>query len=106
MPGYDGTGPNGQGPMTGRGMGYCTGAPGAGYGRGFGRGFGWFGRGFGGFGMRRGFRGGGRFWAVNNPPQYMHPDAERIDELESRIAEFQDELASLRQRNADRDNQR
>jgi Family of unknown function (DUF5320) len=23
MPGLDGTGPNGMGPMTGRGMGYC-----------------------------------------------------------------------------------
>jgi len=23
MPGYDGTGPNGQGPMTGRGGGFC-----------------------------------------------------------------------------------
>ena len=25
MPGGDGTGPNGQGSMTGRGAGYCTG---------------------------------------------------------------------------------
>ena len=24
MPGYDGTGPQGQGPMTGRGMGFCV----------------------------------------------------------------------------------
>ncbi len=24
MPGFDGTGPMGQGPMTGRGMGYCA----------------------------------------------------------------------------------
>jgi len=24
MPGFDGTGPNGQGPMTGRGEGYCA----------------------------------------------------------------------------------
>ena len=24
MPGYDGTGPRGQGPMTGRGEGYCA----------------------------------------------------------------------------------
>jgi hypothetical protein len=42
MPRLDGTGPQGQGPMTGRGMGNCRGV-----GRGFlGRGFG-FGRGFG-----------------------------------------------------------
>ncbi len=51
MPQGDGTGPNGQGSMTGRGMGYCAGfnTPGfvnQGYGRGMGRGFG-RGRGFG-----------------------------------------------------------
>ncbi|MBW2982167.1 DUF5320 domain-containing protein [Candidatus Woesearchaeota archaeon] len=58
MPGGDGTGPNGQGSMTGRGAGYCAGfdRPGfanPGFGRrGFGRGF--RGRGFGrGFGFRR-----------------------------------------------------
>ena len=43
MPRGDGTGPSGQGPMTGRGMGYCAGfnAPGfmnPGFNRGFGRG--------------------------------------------------------------------
>lgn len=38
MPKFDGTGPLGQGPMTGRGMGLC--GRGLGYGRGFGRGFG------------------------------------------------------------------
>jgi len=37
MPGQDGTGPQGQGPMTGRGLGPC----GWGMRRGFGRGFGW-----------------------------------------------------------------
>ncbi len=58
MPRGDGTGPSGQGPMTGRAMGYCAGFnvpgfmnPGFGYGlgmawrrgmgRGFGRGFRW-----------------------------------------------------------------
>jgi len=52
MPLLDGTGPMGQGPMTGRGLGNCTGRgfnpwpmPG-GYGRGFGTGMG-MGRGFG-----------------------------------------------------------
>ena len=60
MPGGDRTGPNGMGPMTGRGMGFCNGlnAPGyasPGFGRGFGRGRGMgFGRGMGrGFGFRR-----------------------------------------------------
>ena len=46
MPRGDGTGPAGQGPMTGRRMGYCAGfnVPGFmnfGFGRGFGRGFSW-----------------------------------------------------------------
>jgi hypothetical protein len=58
MPGRDGTGPLGAGPMTGRGLGPCTGASnmlkcaglglGLGLGlacrRGFGRGFRWFSR--------------------------------------------------------------
>lgn len=51
MPFRDGTGPQGQGPMTGRGFGPC------GDGRAFGRRFG-FGRGGG-----RGFRRGWGFWA-------------------------------------------
>jgi len=52
MPGFDGTGPFGQGPMTGWGMGPC----GRGFRRGFGAGRGMgFGRGFG----RRFFRGYG-----------------------------------------------
>ena len=51
MPGGDGTGPAGMGPMTGRGFGYCSGTEVAGFRR---RGFGW-----GGF---RGGRRGGRGW--------------------------------------------
>lgn len=60
----DGTGPMGQGPLTGRGMGYCAGEAvgrpygrGVGYGRsaGFGRGVG-YGR---GAGFPRGMRGRG-----------------------------------------------
>jgi len=66
MPGGNGTGPAGMGPMTGRGLGYCANysAPGymnpivgGGFGRGMGRGGG-FGR---GMGVGRGFgRGVGR----------------------------------------------
>jgi hypothetical protein len=64
MPGGDGTGPAGMGPMTGRAAGYCAGyavpgfmnpVPGYGFGRGWGRGFG-FGVGF------RGRRFGGGYW--------------------------------------------
>ena len=60
MPGRDGTGPMGAGPMTGRGFGGCY----AGYGRGAGfAGYG-FGRGMGrGIGCRGGIgRGFGRFF--------------------------------------------
>ena len=52
MPRYNGTGPRGQGALTGRGMGYCaqrtTGYDARGYGRGIGCGMGrGFGRGMG-----------------------------------------------------------
>ena len=41
MPNRDGTGPMGQGPMTGRGLGPCGGGMHRGFGRGFGRGLCW-----------------------------------------------------------------
>jgi len=72
MPGGDGTGPIGQGPMTGRAAGYCAGlavpgymnpGPGMGYGGGWGRGGG-FGRGRGG-GRGRGWRHG--YYATGLP---------------------------------------
>ena len=74
MPRGDGTGPWGQGPMTGRGAGFCGGFAMPGYGNpALGGGFGWGGRG-GWFGMGRGFRGrgGGRgrgnmFWVTGLP---------------------------------------
>ena len=68
MPGGDGTGPRGMGPMTGRAAGYCAGYPTPGFMNPVsGRGFGW-GRGFGrGLGM--GFR-GGRGWGGYRGAQY------------------------------------
>lgn len=51
MPGRDGTGPMGQGTMSGRGLGYCTGI-GHGFGRGMGLGYG-VRRCFGGFNVRQ-----------------------------------------------------
>jgi len=59
MPGGDGTGPGGMGPMTGRAAGFCAGYSVPGYANpvgGRGMGMGW-GRGFrgGGFGRGRGF---------------------------------------------------
>ena len=56
MPGGDGTGPTGMGPMTGRATGFCAGYPVPGYINPIG------GRGYWGWG--RGFRGGG--WGRRN----------------------------------------
>lgn len=56
MPRRDGTGPEGQGAVTGRGLGQCTGVNAGGIGR--------LGRGLG-LGLGRG-RGSGRFFARNS----------------------------------------
>ena len=79
MPGFNGSGPAGAGPMTGGGRGLCNPVNanrGAWSAAGFGRGLG-FGRGFmrGGSGMRRGFGGRGLGW--NQPVffGYNAPDA-------------------------------
>ena len=62
MPGGDGTGPTGAGPMTGRAAGYCAGNAAPGYvNPGGGRGFGGRGRGGGG---RGGFGWRNRFYAT------------------------------------------
>ncbi|MBN1688571.1 MAG: DUF5320 domain-containing protein [Candidatus Omnitrophica bacterium] len=88
MPGGDGTGPLGEGPMTGGGFGYC-GQGGRGYGRGYGMGRG-FGRGFR-FGQRRfgfGPRGGARGWGwFQNPVDAQIPNN----------PSSQDELTMLRE---------
>lgn len=88
MPRGDGTGPWGQGPMTGRGLGYCSGyersgfmtpRPGMGLGRGMGAG--WTpGRGMGmGMGMGRGRFAGfqgypyPQMMPYGTPPPYAYP---------------------------------
>lgn len=86
MPYGDRTGPDGMGPMTGRGLGFCAGyaAPGALTG---GRGRGGFGRyGSGGRGVRNRFwqSGGGRFSAqLYNYGPYEGPGMTPADEKES-----------------------
>jgi len=60
MPNKDGTGPNGQGARSGRGMGNCAGQGGAGAGRGLGRGGG-RGRGLG-LGRGMGYANQGNTW--------------------------------------------
>lgn len=59
MPRKDGTGPVGAGPVTGKGLGPCTGAKLVGYGAGFGMGLGRR------LLRRRGF---GRGFAINQDP--------------------------------------
>ncbi|OQX71271.1 MAG: hypothetical protein B6D62_02255 [Candidatus Cloacimonas sp. 4484_275] len=89
MPRGDGTGPNGMGPMTGRGLGYCAGYGRAGFtnpvGRGFGRGYG-FGRGFG--------RGYG--WGFRSP--YAYSDISEKTYLENEIRVVNEHLKALEKR--------
>ena len=103
MPGGDGTGPVGQGPMTGRATGFCTGSQtpeftnpgGIGYGRGLG-----FGRGRGrGFG--RGFWGHGRrFWYrdYHDTPFNKPGTEEEKTYLENMIKSLDEEIKSIRDR--------
>ena len=65
MPRFDGTGPMGQGPMTGRGMGPCNPNARPGYGRGYGQGR--------GRGMGQGYgRGRGRGFCWYNPWRWFN----------------------------------
>ncbi|GAU09653.1 DUF5320 domain-containing protein [Desulfoplanes formicivorans] len=85
MPGFDGTGPRGQGPMTGGGFGRCSGT---------------------GYGMRPGFGRGGnraRAWSRLTPAGRrvdapMQPMDETLDAatLDNRIATLTRELEQLR----------
>ncbi len=84
MPGMNGTGPLGQGAMTGGGRGPC----GRGLSRGFGRGMG-YGAGMGrGFGRGRGFAG----WA----PGYGAAPADR-QAMEQRLQDLEAEARLLRE---------
>ena len=98
MPRGDRTGPEGMGPMTGRGMGYCAGYdmpgymhPGYGYGRGYGRGYGW--------GRGRGFRGGRGGWGRGRsaePMPHGYPPAWGLPPVAPRWTQ-EDELAALKE---------
>ena len=85
MPGFNGTGPDGAGAMTGGGRGLCNMANdnrGTRFATGFGRGLG-FGRRYmrEGSGMRRrAFGGGGLGWNQPDPAGYYASDA--VDEIE------------------------
>ena len=99
MPGGDRTGPSGQGPLTGRRMGYCAGEdrPGYMYNSGYGYGRGW-GRGLGlGRGFRRGF-GPGRGIGYGNFYQESIPDVSEKTLLENEIKILKEQLSSLENR--------
>ena len=89
MPNQDGTGPTGQGPMTGKGLGSCRfNMPF--FGRCFGRGFGK------GMGMRRGF---GRFfnWPSDSKDQkellsdYKKALEEELEDVDQALTKIKDE---------------
>lgn len=98
MPGGDGTGPIGQGPMTGRALGLCAGNPTPGYANpGFGQGYG---RGRG-RNNTRGFWGRGRrFWYRENYniPINQPSSEEQKVYLESLIKNLEDELKAIKER--------
>ena len=107
MPFGDRTGPLGEGPMTGRGAGYCTGNGVPGYlNRGFGR-FAHFRRGFGrffGYGMGRG-RGFRHMYYLTGLPGWARygyfPYQGEVDEkkvLEDEAKALENELKLIRER--------
>jgi len=103
MPRGDGTGPMGAGPMTGRGMGLCTGYRSGGFAN-SGRGF--FGAGRGGrpYGGGRGMGFSNYQGCWNNAPQEYAPISaedekryvsEEINELERKLQELKKHMADL-----------
>ena len=88
MPRRDGTGPMGAGSMTGRGLGFCTGANAVKYGAGLGMGLGL------GLACRRGF---GRGFAINQTSSKTQK--ERLNEqktmLQNRLEVIVEQLKSL-----------
>ena len=124
MPGGDGTGPGGMGPMTGRAAGYCAGYAVPGFANPIaGRGFGGFGRGGGGWGRRNRFyatgltgwqRAGYGYPAYGVPPAgyaasapaapYGVPFAptmsaqQELDQLKGQAEYFEDALDGIKKR--------
>ena len=77
MPRLDKTGPQGQGPRTGRGMGNCPGTGGTGRGLGFGRGQG---RGFGRFCLGCPLVGNGQALSKEEQKKILEEEKKLIEE--------------------------
>jgi len=98
MPRGDGTGPWGQGAMTGRGLGYCAGYDAPGYaapGPGLGMARGWGGG--GGRGWGRGAGGGGRGMRWNAPQAGWQPGWQAAPVAPPMAAPAVDQQAVLQQ---------
>ncbi|MFH1283481.1 MAG: DUF5320 domain-containing protein [bacterium] len=110
MPGRNGTGPNGQGPLTGGAMGYCAGNSvetnkdsldcrgSFGFRRGWGRG--WFCRGVSrGWGRGRVWLGYGGAWGGDGLGTTVHDEVKMLKEdaefLNLRLREIQDHIEKL-----------
>ena len=106
MPAGDGTGPDGQGPMTGRRQGYCAGyeepgcaapTPGRGFGLGGGRGWRWrrWGR---AAGLPRRMRSARASWGVPCDGQPAVSREEETETLKAQAEWLQQQLAAVRER--------
>ncbi len=102
MPWGDRTGPLGQGPKTGRGLGFCAGYDSPGYtkgtpaGRGYGFGRGWFGRGWGrglGFGRGVGWRWN---WSWPQTASATEPQKTAETSNSAELSAMKNELNSLK----------
>ncbi len=105
MPGYDRTGPEGAGPMTGGARGYCN-PVNKGFNPGFIRGYD-YGRGLGlrrgfrsgfGFGMRRNYGRCFRWYPVAFGPAYPVDAAEEMDMLKAEADYMQKSLETINKR--------
>lgn len=120
MPRGDRTGPDGWGPRTGRGLGYCSGYDTPGFTRGYGRGISrGFGRGYGrGYGRGRGpgpyrFRDPAPYYGLRDDPDYPPyygpgeedppqsreiPPAEEKSYLEDTLKSLEEEIQRVKDR--------
>lgn len=102
MPGGDRTGPEGEGPRTGRGMGYCAPGTESGWWPRRGAAWGWGrGRGFGlgmGRGWRRGYRSQGWRGAPGPWPYPEEADEQEMERLQAEASWLQQGLDAVRSR--------